>query len=280
MRQIRTLVCDDEPEAREGVLALLQHDPEIAIVGEAGDGREAVTLIEQLRPELVFLDVQMPELDGFGVLAAVPAPHPVVVFVTAYDAYTLRAFEVHALDYLLKPFGDARFAEALGAAKARVHERQAGELGQQITALLQANLGAPGAEPHRVGAPADAAGAAEPSAAERPAYLDRVMVRIARQAHPIKVEDIDWIEADDYYAKLHVAGRSYLVREPMQDLERRLDPKRFIRIHRSTIVNIDRVKLVQPYFHGAHVVTLKDGTRVRLSRSKRAAFERALGGRL
>jgi two-component system LytT family response regulator len=281
---IRTLVCDDEPDAREGLLALLSGDSQIAVVGQARTGREAAKLIEEANPELVFLDIQMPELDGFGALARVQRRAavmnaPVVVFVTAYDEYALRAFEVHALDYLLKPFSDERFAEALQLAKARVRQRRAGELGQQLAALLEDAI--PTAH-HPDDADRDdlsvpATSADEPSVGTR--YTDRIAVRTAKQVVFVRVSDVDWIEADDYYSKLHIGGRAYLIRETMGSLEARLDPSRFTRVHRSAIVNLDRVQTLQPYFRGAHVLTLRDGTQLTLSRSRRASFERALGCR-
>ena len=276
MRQVRALVCDDEPEAREGLRALLCRDPEIAVVGEASDGREAAALLMRLSPDLVLLDVQMPELDGFGALAAVrTAILPIVVFVTAYDAYALRAFEVHAIDYLLKPFTDARFADALASAKAQVRQRWAGALGQQLAALLQSLPADPAATPGTA-----VSGTSGDGSDVLPPYVDRLLVRTAHGAQVVRLEQIDWIEACDYYARLHVAGRAFLIRETMQSLETRLDPTCFIRVHRSAIVNVDRVKRVEPNSQGAHVLTLRDGTRLRLSRSKRAAFERAFGGRL
>ena len=278
MDPIRTVVVDDEPNAREGLLGLLAGHEGIAVVGEARNGREAVAVIRHERPELLYLDIQMPELDGFGVLAELaPAEVPVVVFVTAYDAHALRAFEVHALDYLLKPFSDERFAESLGVAKHQVRQRRAGALGQQLSALLQGEDDPTAASP----APPSAVSSDTDSAsAEGEPYLDRLMVPTSRGTVFIRAEQIDWIEADDYYAKLHVSGRSYLLRETMQSLASRLDPRRFVRTHRSAIVNIDRIATLQPYFRGAHVLTLKDGTQVMLSRSRRPSFERAIGGRL
>ena len=275
---IRAIVVDDEPNAREGILGLLAGHEGIAIVGEAGNGRDAVSIIRRERPELLYLDIQMPELDGFGVLAELtPAELPVVVFVTAYDVHALHAFEVHALDYLLKPFSDERFGESLSLAMSQVRQRRAGHLVQELAALVQS-------DPRDAPRPAtrmlpDAAVERE-ATANGDAPLDRLMVRTAKGTVFIKAEDIDWIEADDYYAKLHVGGRGYLVRETMQSLEARLDPRRFVRTHRSFIVNIDRIRTLQPYFRGAHVLTLVDGTQVTLSRSRRATFERAVGWRL
>ena len=278
MDPIRTIVVDDEPNAREGVLGLLAGHDGVVVVGEARNGREAVSVIRHERPELLFLDIQMPELDGFGVLAELsPAEVPVVVFVTAYDAHALRAFEVHALDYLLKPFSDERFAQSLDVATHQVRQRRAGALGQQLANLLQEGTGPTADSP---APPAASSRDADNAPAEGEPYLDRLMVPTPRGRVFIRADQIDWIEADDYYAKLHVGGRSYLVRETMQSLASRLDPRRFVRTHRSAIVNIDRIATLQPYFRGAHVLTLKDGTRVTLSRSRRPSFERAIGGRL
>jgi two-component system LytT family response regulator len=274
MERIRTAIVDDEPDARDGIRDLLANDADIVVVGEGRTGREAVGLIRDAHPELVFLDVHMPELDGFGALAAVhPEPMPVVVFVTAYEKHALEAFEVHAVDYLLKPFSDERFFEALRCAKEQVQQRRIGEVGHHLADLVRAEpAAAPFAAPH-----ADTV-TVELPAGER--YVDRVMVRTARGSIFLRTDDIDWIQADDYYAKLHVSGRSYLIRETMRHLERRLDPRRFVRVHRSAIVNIDRVHALQPYFRGAHVLTLKDGTQVTMSRSRRANLEKVVGWRI
>ena len=272
---ISTLVCDDEPDAREGIIGLLRTDPEIALVGEARNGAESMTAFARLSPELVFVDVQMPKMDGLNVVAQLTsgADAPVVVFVTAFDEYALRALELHALDYLLKPFSDARFREALAAAKTRVRERRACALGLQIAALLQPGM--------TIGSVA--AGESQASSAATTnvrGYLEHLMVRIGGKVNLVRVEDIDWIEADDYYAKLHVSGRTFLIRQTMQQLESRLDPHQFVRVHRSAIVRIDRLKTLEPYIKGSHVLTLKDGTRLALSRGRRAAFEAAIGGRV
>jgi two-component system LytT family response regulator len=278
MKPIRTAIVDDEPDARDGVRALLGDDPEIVIVGEGRTGRDAVALIRDARPELLFLDVHMPELDGFGALAEAHAdPMPVVIFVTAYDEYALRAFEVHALDYLLKPFSDERFAEALQCGKQQVRQRRIGEVGHHLADLVRDDPTSPTPEGSSLPPSAETA-TAELLADQR--YLDRVMVRTAKGSVFVRVDEIDWIQADDYYAKLHVSGRTYLIRETMQTLESRLDPRRFVRVHRSAIINIDRVQTLQPYFRGAHVLTLKDGTQVTMSRSRRANFERVVGWRI
>jgi len=282
MQPIRTIICDDEPDAREGLLALLARDPEIAVSGQASNGAEAVALIEDTRPELIFLDIQMPELDGFGALDRISSEQaPVVVFVTAHDEHALHAFDVRALDYLLKPFSDERFAEALRRAKTQVRQRRAGALVDQFAAIIDYSI-TPEAGGGRLplatalGKVTSVARAEEPT----PPHTARIMVRTSKQVVFVKVDDVDWIEADDYYAKLHVGGRSYLIRETMRSLESRLDPKRFARVHRSAIVNLERIQAMQPYFRGAHVLTLRDGTRLTLSRTRRADFERALGCRL
>lgn len=282
MQPIRTIVCDDEPDAREGILALLARDLQITVVGQAGTGREAAALIEDTQPELVFLDIQMPELDGFGALDRVDAEKaPVVVFVTAHDEHALHAFDVSALDYLLKPFSNERFNEALQRAKTQVRQRRAGELVEQFAVFIDDSVADDSTADRSGAAAAPQVGqSAVRVAATAAQHADRIMVRTTKEVIFVRVDDVDWIEADDYYAKLHVAGRAYLIRETMQSLEARLDPRRFARVHRSAIVNLDRIQALQPYFRGAHVLTLRDGTRLTLSRSRRASFERALGCRL
>lgn len=252
MEPIRVLVVDDEPVARSGVVALLGRDPELVVAGECGDGRTAVEAIRRLKPDLVLLDVQMPELDGFDVIRAIgPEQMPGVVFITAWDQFALRAFEVHALDYLLKPFDDERFAEAMARAKRQVRTADVTELAGRLAALVQP----------------------EPS----PPWLTRIVVRKASGAVFVPVEEIDWIEAADYCARIHARGKVHVIRETMQRLAERLDPARFFRVHRSGIVNLDRVREMQPAPQGDQVLLLQDGTRVRLSRSRKAALEERLG---
>lgn len=255
---IRVLIVDDEPVARGGLRGLLASDPEIEIVGECGDGRGAVEAILARRPDLVLLDIQMPEMDGFEVIRAVgPERMPPVVFVTAYDEFALRAFEVHALDYLLKPFDDDRFREAMSRAKDSVRRGDADGLARQLVALL-------------------GPGSLEPSGAER-GWLTRLVVRKPGASLFVPVEQVDWIESADYCVKIHAAGRTHVIREALQRLEQRLDPSRFFRAHRSALVNLDRIREVQPAFHGDCVLVLQDGTRVKLSRSRRSELERRLG---
>ncbi|MCR6654295.1 MAG: LytTR family DNA-binding domain-containing protein [Opitutus sp.] len=245
---IRTVIVDDEPAARRGVRLLLQNDSDIAIVGEAAGGLEAVDLIEREKPELVFLDVQMPTCDGFEALVKLaPGARPVVVFVTAYDQHALRAFEVSAVDYLLKPFDDARFAAALRRAKDAIRLRQGEEVNARLAQLLSALQVPPPSNPG-------------------PEISDRILVKSSGEIFFLKADEIDWIEAEGDYMKFHVAGRTHLMRETMARLEARLDPRRFIRIHRSTIVNIDRLRKLSPSFAGEYAVILHDGTKLKLSR--------------
>ncbi|MDP3071525.1 MAG: LytTR family DNA-binding domain-containing protein [Opitutaceae bacterium] len=247
---IRTVIVDDEPVARRGVRLLLARDPAFEVVGEAASGGEAAALIARLRPDLAFLDVQMPGADGFAALAGLaPAATPAVVFVTAYDEHALRAFEVHAVDYLLKPYDDARFAAALQRAKAEVRHRAQDRAGAGLGQLME--LLARGAT------------AAAPSV---PPGGDRILVKSSGEIFFLKADEIDWIEAEGDYMKFHVGPRAHLMRETMARLEARLDARRFVRIHRSTIVNLDRVQKLSPSFAGDYAVTLADGTKLRLSR--------------
>ena len=241
----RTLIVDDELLARERVRQLLLPEPAIEIVGECSNGREAVGVIQAKRPELIFLDVQMPELDGFGVLQAIVAdPMPVVVFVTAHDKFALRAFEFHAVDYLLKPFDCSRFQAALQRALEHVKQRQGGGLDQRLSSLL-AELKSP------------------------PKSLERLAVKSNGRVVFVRTDDIDWIEAADNYVELHVGKQSHLLREKLNVLETQLAAEKFVRISRSIIVNVDRLKELQSLFGGAYTVILQDGTRLTLSRNYR-----------
>lgn len=251
MAELRCVVVDDEPPARKRVRELVAAAPDAVVVGEARDGPEAVRMLEELRPDVVFLDVQMPELDGFGVLAALRTPPPAVVFVTAYDAYALRAFEVHALDYLLKPFDRERFTDALERARTTV-ARHPGADDPRLLDLLTA-LGA------------------------RDERLTRIAVKSGGRIRLIPVAEIEWIEASGNYLRLHVAGGRHLVRETMQAMEEHLDPVQFARIHRSTIVNIDQIVELTPSSHGDCSVRLRSGARVTLSRTYRERLKARLG---
>jgi len=257
---LRVLIVDDEPAARRGVRLLLDGVPDVAVAGEAGDGLGAVRLIAETRPDVVFLDVQMPGCDGFEVIRRVgAAAMPVVVFVTAHDEHALRAFEVSAIDYLLKPYEDARFHAALGRARAESARRRAGALGDRLEQLLRAL--------EKVPRPAGEAAAGR---------ADRILIKSSGEIYFLKVEEVDWIEAEGDYMKFHAGGRTHLLRETMARLESRLDPRRFVRIHRSTIVNIDRVRKMSPAFAGEYAVVLHDGTKLRLSRGYQDRLQEVL----
>lgn len=267
---IRVLIVDDEPLARSGLRQLCQRDPEIEVVGECADGRSAVAAIEQVDPDLVLLDIQMQDMDGFEVLRAVgPDRMPHVIFVTAYDQFALRAFEVHALDYLLKPFGDKRFFDAIARAKQALRHAAGDDLRTRLTALLKAVV-----LQDRFEATLVQAGVG--STVTQP-FTSRIAVKDAGRVFLIRTDEIDWVEAADYCAKLHVRDRVHIIRESLKSLAARLDPTRFFRVSRSAIVNLDRIREIQHYSRGSHVVILKDGTQVILSRSCRETLERMLG---
>ncbi len=251
--KIRTLIVDDEPMARERVLTLLQQQPDIEIVGECADGAQALSAIERLEPELVFLDVQIPIMDGFGVIRALsPQRIPMVVFTTAYDEYALRAFEVHALDYLLKPFDGPRFLRTLDRARERLERQRAGDLGKRLLAMVQ------DLKPDQTHPP------------------DRLVVKSGGRIFFIRTDEIDWVDAAGNYVRLHVKGDAYLFRETMSAMESRLDPNRFVRIHRSHIVNADRIKELQPG-SGDHAVILRTGVKLPLSRGYKDRLQDRMG---
>ncbi len=251
--RIRTLIVDDEPLARERTRKLLEKSEDIDVIGECGDGEEALASIKELRPDLVLLDVQMPELDGFGVLERLHGEKmPAVIFVTAHDKFALQAFDVHALDYLLKPFDSERFNKALDRARERLRFREGDDLNQRITDLL-----------------ADIKGA--------PKSLDRVAVKTGGRVLLLKTDDIDWVEAADNYVNLHVGSESHLHRETMSALEAKLPADKFMRISRSAIVNLEKIKELRPMFHGEYSVILRNGARLTLSRSYRDRLQQLLG---
>ena len=253
MTKIRTLVVDDETLARERVLTLLQQEVDIEVVGECSDGGQAVAAIQEQSPDLVFLDVQMPGCDGFEVLKHIsPERMPTVIFVTAYDEYALRAFEVHALDYLLKPFGKDRFQQTLRHAREALEARRAGDLGRRLLAMV-----------HDI--------------KPEPQRLERLVVKSGGRVFFLRTDDIDWIEAAGNYVRLHLGLESHLFRETMNRMETRLDGSRFARIHRSRIVNTERIKELQPWFNGDHAVVLRDGTRLTLSRLYKDKLQQRLG---
>jgi two-component system, LytTR family, response regulator len=249
--RIRVAIIDDEPLARTALRVVLEADPEVVVVGEC-IGVDAPALIERAQVDLLFLDVQMPEIDGFQVLEALrPDTLPATVFVTAHDAYAVRAFEVHAIDYVLKPFDDARLLTALARAKQRLASPGAAA-SEHLLALLDER-------------------------ARHDKHVERFLVRSRGKVIAVRTQDIDWIEAADYYATLHVGGATHLLRQTMADLEASLDGRRFVRVHRGAIVNIDRIREVHPLFRGDCTLVLSDGTQVKLSRTRRAEFERLFG---
>ncbi len=269
---IRVAIVDDERLARERLRRLAQAEPDLEVALVCRDGDEAVQGIVEERPELVFLDVQMPGRDGFGVVEALlerlgSESLPTVVFVTAYQEHAVRAFEAQALDYLVKPFDDERFAATLARVRRRIGQERLGAAAAQFRAVLGLARGGEGA--------ADPPSSA---CAEAPAgRLDRIVLRTGDRVRLVAAETVDWIEADGVYARLHLGEQSYLIRTAMHELEARLDGRRFARIHRSYIVNLDRVKELRELHRGEYEVVLADGTRLKLSRSRKSHLERQLG---
>lgn len=266
--KIKTLVIDDEPAARRGIRTLLERDSDILVAGEAATGSEAVKKIRELKPDLVLLDVQMPEMNGFKVLESLgDVSLPAVIFVTAYDQHALQAFEMNAVDYLLKPYDDDRFWAAVRRAKAEIVRRQTDLLGSKLTTLLNyLKTSTPGGASAATHAPASPSAPAASGSGQDTITRDRILLKAGGEIYFLKADEIDWIEAEGDYMKFHAGGRVHLLRETMGNLEGRLDAKRFIRIHRSTIVNIDRVKKLSPSFAGEYAVILHDGSKLRLSR--------------
>ena len=251
--RVRVLVADDEPLARERLRTLLAREDWVEVIAECPNGTDAIDAISRLQPDLVFLDVQMPGASGFEVIEAIgPARMPLVVFVTAFDQYALRAFDVHALDYLLKPFDRERFHEALVRARQHLERRTNGDLERRLLELVQ-----------------DLTPATQ--------RLERFVIKAGGRVFFVRSDEIDWIEAAGNYVKLHVGSDSHLFRETMNSVESRLNPDIFFRIHRSHIVNIERVKELQPWFNGEYVVFLRSGTRLTLSRGYREKLQDRIG---
>ncbi len=262
-RKIRTLIVDDEPLARERVRSMVGDEPDLEVIGEARDGAEAVDAILSQAPDLVFLDVQMPKLDGFEVISSVGADRmPPVVFVTAFDQHALRAFEVQALDYLLKPFDQDRFRGALSRVRHQIDSQENGALGKKLLALVRGM---------HTETPSDAPA----TPAEKKS--DRMVVKSGGRLFFLRADEIDWVEAAGNYVRLHVGAESHLLRETMNSIETRLNPDLFFRIHRSRIVNIERIKELQPWFNGEYVVILRNGTKLTLSRGYREKLQERLG---
>jgi two-component system LytT family response regulator len=263
MSEVTVLLVDDEPLARASLRRLLEPHADIRVVAECKDGLDAVEYLADHQVDLMFLDVQMPELDGFGVIREVgPVMMPRTVFVTAFDEFAVRAFEVHALDYLVKPFSDERFEQMLTHVRAELRYRELIELGEKLSGLLDEA----GAREH-VSAPTRAAST----------YAKRLLVTTASRSLVVRTNTIDWVQADDYYAALHCSGKTHLLRETMAALEARLDPDVFLRIHRSAIVNLERVQALERTADGQLMIVLLDGTKLPVSRSRRERVETAFG---
>jgi len=256
MKKFQAIIVDDEKPARRRLRELLETRPEIGIVAECSNGAEAVRQIRALHPDLLLLDIQMPGLDGFGVVDAIGATQmPATIFVTAYDQYALKAFEVSALDYLLKPFSDERFERSMARVLSFVRTHRQEELSHRLISLLdqvQTN--------QKTSAP-----------------LDCLIIKDGGRVHFLRVEEIDWIEAAGVYVQVHTAGKTWLHRISLGELEAKLDAKQFLRIHRSTIVNWQRIRELHPHSHGDFLVVLHDGTELKLSRSYRPKVEASLG---
>lgn len=285
MVSVRVLIVDDEALARQRVRRLLQNETDVEVVGEAESGHDAVAMIRALQPDLVCLDVQMPGLDGFGVLAEIDGGHvPMVLFITAYDEHAQRAFDVHAVDYVLKPVDADRFRAAFDKArKQRANAVAAERLGELLETVRRLADGGAG-EGRGDGVSAllgSAAGATAPAGAPANGangrYASRILVKQDGRMFFVKTTEIDWIEADRNYVRLHVGKTAHTIRERISHLEETLDPRLFARIHRSTIVNLNRVREMQQWFSGDYVVILEDGTRLRLSRHYRDRVEKQVG---
>ena len=271
--RLRVVIVDDEPPALAGLQAMLASHPDMEIVAQALGGNAAVTAIRDLQPDIAILDVQMPEIDGFAVLEEMRrtgTPLPFVIFVTAHDEFAVRAFDVHAIDYLLKPVSEERFARALARAREMIASRHGGELGQKLQALLDEHL--------KRSAPSALAGAraAAGQSTDSP-FARRILVRVGQRDEIVSVSDIDWIRSDDYCSVLHIAGKQHIIRETLGALEKRLDPRVFARIHRSVIVNLGRVAALRRLRVGGVNVVLRDGTQLPVSRARRAALTEILG---
>ena len=252
MQRIKTLVVDDEPLAREGITTLLQAASDFQVIGLCANGEEAIEAIDAKRPDVVFLDVQMPEIDGFQVLESLdPKRMPTVIFVTAYDQYALRAFDIHAVDYLLKPVDVERFEQALERTRKRLESKRTNGTDKHLKSLLE-------------------------ELKSRDQKLERLVVKTGGKIFFLRTEEIDWIEAAGDYVKIHINTTEHIIRERITELESKLDPSRFLRIHRSTIVNIDRIKEMQPMFYGDYVVILRNGTQLNLSRTYREKISKLM----
>ena len=241
-KKLRTVIVDDEELGRDRIQSLIEMQSDVEIVGVCNDGTSAVETIDRTQPDLVFLDVQMPGMDGFEVIENLDSTKlPAVVFVTAHDGHAIRAFEIHALDFLLKPFDQTRFEKALERARGKVSTPQTTVIDSRLVSLLE-------------------------ELREERKYPERLIVKSSGRVFFVRTEEIDWVEASGNYVKVHTKNEAHLLRESMKNMEAKLDPKIFVRIHRSAIVNIDRIKELEPWFHGEYIVIMRDGTRLTASR--------------
>jgi two-component system LytT family response regulator len=251
-RKLTALIVDDEPLARERLMGLLSAEPDIEVLGECRDGEEAVSVIHDRHPDLVLLDVEMPRMNGFQVIDTIGADEmPMVIFVTAYDQHAIRAFEVRALDYLLKPFDRTRFTDALQRARAQIETQTTGDLGRRLIALMK-------------------------DLKREPPKTDRLVVKSGGRLFFLRADEVDWIEAAGNYVRLHVGAQAHLLRETMNGIEARLDPERFFRIQRCRIVNVERIQEMQPWLNGEYSVVLRSGVRLTLSRGYRERLQEKL----
>jgi len=249
---IRVLLSDDEALARERLRSLLEEEPDLEIVAECGDGKTAIATIQRERPDLVFLDIQMPEVDGFGVVYELRDAMPLTIFVTAYDRYAMKAFEVHALDYLLKPVGKERLQEAVARARRQLQHPPDGTFQRRVLEML-ADMEA------------------------RQQTPERIIIKSDGEIVCLKPNEIDWAESAGNYVCLHVGGATHILRETITALESRLGPRQFMRVHRSTLVNVDRIKTLKPSLYGDYSILLRDGTKLTLSRGFRESVLKRLG---
>ncbi|HMI55909.1 MAG TPA: LytTR family DNA-binding domain-containing protein [Gemmatimonadaceae bacterium] len=255
MKRIRVGIVDDEPLARERIVSMLSAHENFEVVAQCSDGVKAVAEIRKQNLDVVFLDVRMPELDGFQVLEALGVgPLPVIVFVTAFDDYALRAFDASALDYLLKPFDRPRFEKTLARVEAQLGSGESRKMSAELREFLAGLAASP-----------------------RPAYPERFPVKSSGEIYFVRAQDIDWIDSAGNYVALHAAGRKHLIRDTIKSVESKLDPRKFVRVHRSAIINLDRLRKLQPYFHGEYVVTLSDGTTLTSSRAYSERLRALLG---
>lgn len=253
MKKIRAIIIDDEPFARKGIKRELERDGTVEITAECANGSDAISAIKEQKPDLVFLDLQMPEIDGFGVVESIGVEKmPFVIFVTAFDQFALKAFEIHALDYILKPFDSERFQKTLQRAKKLIQQENINDLHSRLSGLL------------------------DEAKKNKGEFLERIVVKNAGKIFFLSVEEIDWIEASDNYVRLHVGKESHLVHGTMNKLESKLNPEKFLRVHRSTIVNLSRIKELHPLFHGEYAILLQNGKEITSSRTYKNRLQKFL----